>query len=89
MHDSKGMEWAGHFHDEGEAADKDVSHDEVAAASNDDNGANGWQQYRRWISKAPAPRKRRSSIDPSLYSWKGYRNWTEEVKRNWTDPQDK
>ncbi len=45
----------------------------------------GWQQYRRWISKAPAPRDRRSSIDPSLYTWKGYRSWTEQVKRNWTD----
>jgi len=47
--------------------------------------ADGWQQYRRWISKAPAPRDRRSSIDPSLYTWKGYRSWTEQVKRNWTD----
>ena len=47
--------------------------------------ADGWQQYRRWISKAPAPRSRRGSVDPSLYTWKGYRNWTEQVKRNWSD----
>ncbi len=45
----------------------------------------GWQQYRRWISKAPAPRSRRNGLDPSLYTWKGYRNWTEQVKRNWSD----
>lgn len=45
----------------------------------------GWQQYRRWISKAPVADTRRSSIDPSLYTWKGYRSWTEQVKRNWTD----
>jgi hypothetical protein len=45
----------------------------------------GWQQYRRWISKAPAPRSRRGGVDPSLYTWKGYRNWTEQVKRNWSD----
>ncbi len=44
-----------------------------------------WQQYRRWISKAPAPRGRRTGVDPSLYTWKGYRNWTEQVKRNWND----
>ena len=50
-------------------------------AANDD----GWQQYRRWISKAPAPRTRRSSIDPSLYTWKGYRSWAKQVKRNWPD----
>ena len=45
----------------------------------------GWQQYRRWISKAPVPRQRRGGIDPSLYTWKGYRNWTEQVKRNWSE----
>jgi len=44
-----------------------------------------WQQYRRWISKAPAPCGRRKGVDPSLYTWKGYRNWTEQVKRNWFD----
>ena len=89
MHDSKGMDWAGHFHNDSDDADKEVASDAVVTASNDDDGADGWKQYRRWISKAPAPRKRRSSIDPSLYSWKGYRNWTEEVKRNWTDKQDR
>ena len=47
--------------------------------------ADGWQQYRRWISKAPAPNRRRSGIDPSLYTWKGYRDWTEQVKRNWSE----
>jgi hypothetical protein len=26
---------------------------------------------------------RRVGIDPSLYTWKGYRNWSEQVKRNW------
>ena len=53
-------------------------------AANDDDG---WQQYRRWISKAPAPRGRRSGIDPALYTWKGYRNWTEQVKRDWSEDQ--
>lgn len=86
--DNKDIEWAENYRDDDSAADAKVSSDEVAAASNDDNVANGWQQYRRWISKAPVTRTRRSSIDPALYSWKGYRNWTEEVKRNWTDEPD-
>lgn len=51
------------------------------------NDADGWQQYRHWISRAPAPRGRRTGIDPALYTWKGYRNWTEEVRRNWDDDQ--
>ena len=47
--------------------------------------SDGWQQYRRWISKAPAPQSRRAGVDPSLYTWKGYRNWSEQIKRNWSD----
>ena len=43
------------------------------------------QHWYRWISKAPVPRQRRGGIDPSLYTWRGYRNWTEQVKRNWSE----
>ena len=59
---------------------KDATLDAEQPAAND---ADGWQQYRRWVSKAPAPRNRRAGIDPSLYSWKGYRDWSDNVKRNW------
>ncbi len=54
------------------------------AAAND---ANGWAHYREWISKAPAPRGRRAGIDPALYTWKGYRKWSEQVKRDWSPDQ--
>ena len=53
--------------------------------SGDRSEADGWQQYRKWISTAPAPRSRRGSVDPTLYTWKGYRTWTEQIKRNWSD----
>lgn len=89
MQDSKDIDWAGEYRrSDADDEEANVSREEVAEASNDDDAADGWQQYRRWISKAPAPRTRRSSIDPSLYSWKGYRTWTEQVKRNWNDKQD-
>ena len=52
------------------------------------NDADGWQQYRHWINKAPAPRGRRAGIDPALYTWKGYRDWSEQVKRNWAKDRD-
>lgn len=83
MHDSKDNSWRDDFNvdsDSASEADKDV----VVHDSGNDR-KDGWDQYRRWISKAPAPRKRRTGLDPSLYTWKGYRNWTEQVKRNWTD----
>jgi len=82
MQDSKDIAWARGY---------DESTNEVADADRDDahsekqSDPDGWQQYRRWISKAPAPRGRRTGVDPSLYTWKGYRSWTEQVKRNWQD----
>lgn len=82
MPDSKNLRWVDDYStDEKSPADKPakaVSPEEPAA-----NDADGWQQYRQWISKAPAPRGRRVGIDPALYTWKGYRNWSEQVKRSW------
>lgn len=87
MPDSKIAKLVDDYTDESEStAETDsaaVPADQPAA-----NDADGWQQYRRWISKAPAPKGRRVGIDPSLYTWKGYRNWSEQVKRNWSEDQD-
>lgn len=89
MPDNKHMRWDQEFGtDAGQDPEKPpLAGDEPAA-----NDADGWQQYRRWISKAPAPKTRRSGIDPALYSWKGYRDWTDQVRRNWaresTEDQD-
>lgn len=86
MPESKYMKWDHGF---GRDAEQDPKAKDTTVATNEpaanDADADGWQQYRRWISKAPAPapRERRSSIDPSLYSWKGYRDWTDQVRRNW------
>lgn len=84
MQDSKNSSWRDGYdvdaNDNGSSPKKDAESEEAVSNSKD-----GWQQYRRWISKAPAPRGRRSGLDPSLYTWKGYRNWTEQVKRNWSD----
>ncbi len=84
MQDSKENSWANNF--DSESATDSV--DEVQATIVKDDAtreADGWQQYRRWISKAPAPRGRRMGVDPSIYTWKGYRNWSEQIKRNWSD----
>ena len=87
MPDSKYMKWVDDY-----ATDAKPKADEAETAVNPPepaaNDADGWQQYRRWITKAPAPRARRVGIDPSLYTWKGYRSWSEQVKRNWTDDED-
>lgn len=83
MPDNKHIKWPDGFGMDAEQNSKaeDAKLDSKEPAAND---ADGWQQYRRWISKAPTSRSRRSGIDPALYSWKGYRDWTDTVKRNWT-----
>ncbi|MEO0996169.1 MAG: hypothetical protein AAFX58_01505 [Pseudomonadota bacterium] len=49
----------------------------------------GWDAYRTWLSRTPRPdRLSRTALDPSLYTWKGYRNWSDKVKRNWVDRKD-
>ena len=82
MQDSKDTAWA---RDYGEQTEEEIAANDREASPEADAENDGWQQYRRWISKAPAPRGRRTGVDPSLYTWKGYRTWTEQVKRNWQD----
>ena len=88
MPDSKNMRWVDGFSTDAEADSKkdEAPVNVVEPAAND---ADGWKQYRRWISKAPATRNRRAGIDPALYSWKGYRDWSDQVKRNWIKESDK
>lgn len=93
MPDSKHAKWVDNYTEDSSSASKtrtdgDDASDAVAPVEPAANDADGWQQYRHWISKAPAPRGRRVGIDPSLYTWKGYRSWTEQVKRNWNDETD-
>jgi hypothetical protein len=88
MPDSKNMRWVDGFGTDAEPDSKadDTTVERVEPAANDEDG---WKQYRRWITKAPATRSsRRTGIDPALYSWKGYRDWSDQVKRNWIKDSD-
>ena len=85
MPDSKHLNWPDDYSTDAESH-TDKSDDPVAPNGQAANDADGWQHYREWISKAPAPRGRRVGIDPALFTWKAYRNWSEQVKRNW-DPE--
>ena len=86
MPDSKNVKWVDDYTDEGTSPK--APEPALPAAEPAANDADGWQQYRRWITKAPAPRSRRTGLDPALYTWKGYRTWSEKVKRQWKDEDD-
>ncbi len=67
---------------------QEESEDSAREADLHPNGSSakdGRGQYRRWISKARVPRKRRGGTDPSLYTFDRFRIWTEQVKRNWSE----
>ena len=53
----------------------------------DGKDVSGWEAYRRWLTRVQAPEKKRVPLDPGLYTWKGYRNWSDKVRRDWT-PDD-
>lgn len=82
MQDSNDKAWT---RENDESTDEVTDSDRDAKNAGNESDPDGWQQYRRWISKAPAPRGRRTGVDPSLYTWKGYRTWSEQIKRNWQD----
>jgi hypothetical protein len=82
MQDSKEIDPASDYDSKSET--DNVSDRTSGVHGGDSTDADGWQQYRKWISTAPAPRTRRSGADPALYTWKGYRTWTEQIKRNWS-----
>ena len=84
MPDSKNLRW---LKDVDSQAKEPESPESLATDEPAANDADGWQQYRRWVTKAPAPTSRRVGIDPSLYNWRNYRSWTDEVKRSWPDDE--
>lgn len=46
----------------------------------------GADVFRSWLNRAPV--RRRASFDPTLYTWKGYRQWKEGVSRSWNETED-
>ena len=75
MQDEKHFNWPGEPTPESED-------DEAQALPN----ANGADVFRNWLNRSPA--RRRASFDPSIYTWKGYRQWKEGVSRAWNDPDE-
>jgi hypothetical protein len=45
----------------------------------------GWDSYKRWLAQMSSPGPRRQGFDDSVYTWNGYRDWMNKVKRDWDD----
>jgi hypothetical protein len=45
----------------------------------------GWEAYRKWLSRVNAQPAQRSSVDASIYSWRGYSSWADKVRQTWSE----
>ena len=43
----------------------------------------GWEAYRKWLSRVSMQPARRTARDASIYSWRGYNNWADKIRQNW------
>ncbi|NIW25341.1 MAG: hypothetical protein GWN29_12670 [Gammaproteobacteria bacterium] len=43
----------------------------------------GWEAYRKWLSRVSMQPARRTARDASIYSWRGYNSWADKVRQNW------
>lgn len=43
----------------------------------------GWEAYRKWLSRVSMQPARRGAKDVSIYSWRGYNNWADKIRQNW------
>jgi hypothetical protein len=43
----------------------------------------GWEAYRKWLSRVSMQPARRAAKDVSIYSWHGYNNWADKIRQNW------
>lgn len=45
--------------------------------------------YNNWLERMQRSRGRHAAITKNLYTWSSYKNWTEKVRENWSDPSGK
>ncbi len=43
----------------------------------------GWEAYRKWLSRDNTQPAQRSPLDASIYSWRGYNNWADKIRQTW------
>ena len=43
----------------------------------------GWEAYRKWLTRVSGKAADRPSVDHSIYSWKGYNSWAERIRESW------
>ncbi len=47
----------------------------------------GWEAYRKWLSRVNTQPAQRSALDASIYSWRGYNSWVDKVRQTWKEDE--
>ena len=55
----------------------------VAESGSGSSEQQGWDAYRKWLSRVSTQPAQRAPLDASVYSWKGYNSWAEKVRQTW------
>jgi hypothetical protein len=65
--------------------DRPASKREVhgSRAAEESREQQGWEAYRKWLSRVSGQPSPRAPLDGSIYSWKGYQNWADRVRQTW------
>ena len=66
--------------EQGDKAPKDASRADEPEAPSEQQG---WEAYRKWLSRVSMQPARRTARDASIYSWRGYNSWADKIRQNW------
>lgn len=47
----------------------------------------GWEAYRKWLTRVSSKPAGRATVDHSIYSWKGYNSWAERIRESWKNDE--
>jgi len=59
------------------------THRDPATAGNPTGGADA---YANWLERMQRARARQAAITRNLYTWSNYKNWADQVRDSWSNP---
>lgn len=51
------------------------------------NPTGGADAYANWLDRMQRARARQAAITRNLYTWSNYKNWADQVRDSWSNPE--
>jgi hypothetical protein len=52
------------------------------------NPTGGADAYANWLDRMQRARARQAAITRNLYTWSNYKNWADQVRDSWNNPEN-